>query len=206
MVERVKMLTIYERTPTAKQLGERLRVTNAERERLKLWQFKPIDATDEQVAEQRRARRNERRRVKRGRTRAEYLATSLNRQRPWEAEGISRGTWYRRRAISDETSVGPIIVTKAESIPVSPSVGETLKGFQGGGAVVRLRETTDAQSKEWTASGPPHLYPHLSQREQTSLVFVILAHGLAESDPKMAWAMLAHFAGQNFSDEHGVAA
>ena len=28
------MLTIYERTPTAKQLGERLRLTNAERERL----------------------------------------------------------------------------------------------------------------------------------------------------------------------------
>ena len=36
MIEHLKLLTIYERTPTAKQLGERLRLTNAERERLKL--------------------------------------------------------------------------------------------------------------------------------------------------------------------------
>jgi hypothetical protein len=39
---------------------------------------------------------------------------------------MSRATWYRRR----ETSVGPTIVTKAESIPVSRSVVETQKGFQ----------------------------------------------------------------------------
>ena len=42
-IEFLGLLTIYERTPTARDLGERLRVTNAERELLKLWQFKPID-------------------------------------------------------------------------------------------------------------------------------------------------------------------
>ncbi len=29
--------------------------------------------------------------------RAEYLATSLSRLKPWLAEGISRAQWYRRR-------------------------------------------------------------------------------------------------------------
>ena len=40
-------LDIYERTRTARELGEQLRMTNGERERLRLWPFKPIDATDE---------------------------------------------------------------------------------------------------------------------------------------------------------------
>ncbi len=30
--------------------------------------------------------------------RAEYEARSLSRTAPWRAEGISRATWYRRRA------------------------------------------------------------------------------------------------------------
>ena len=30
-------------------------------------------------------------------TRAEYVANTLSRDKPWEAEGISRRTWYRRR-------------------------------------------------------------------------------------------------------------
>jgi len=29
--------------------------------------------------------------------RAQYEAQSLARQRPWEAQGISRATWYRRK-------------------------------------------------------------------------------------------------------------
>jgi hypothetical protein len=33
-------------------------------------------------------------------TREEYLARSLSRSRPWEAEGVSRRSWYRRRGTS----------------------------------------------------------------------------------------------------------
>jgi len=42
-------------------------------------------------------------RRKRGhKTREEYLATSLSRLKPWEAEGISRRTYYRRlKQLSD---------------------------------------------------------------------------------------------------------
>jgi hypothetical protein len=31
-------------------------------------------------------------------SRDDYLAESVERQKPWLAEGISRRTWYRRRA------------------------------------------------------------------------------------------------------------
>jgi len=31
-------------------------------------------------------------------SRCHFEARSLSRQRPWEAEGMSRRTWYRRRA------------------------------------------------------------------------------------------------------------
>jgi hypothetical protein len=34
-------------------------------------------------------------------SRAEYERGSLTRLRPWEAEGISRATWYRRRSKRD---------------------------------------------------------------------------------------------------------
>jgi hypothetical protein len=37
-------------------------------------------------------------------TRAEYLAGSLSRMKPWEAEGISRRTWERRRKVAAATA------------------------------------------------------------------------------------------------------
>ena len=50
--------------------------------------------------------------------RAEYLATnSLSRNKPWEAENISKATWYRRRTKA-ETSLAGIKLT-AETLPVS---------------------------------------------------------------------------------------
>ena len=37
------------------------------------------------------------RRAEGARARAEYRAASVEAARPWEAEGISRGTWWRRK-------------------------------------------------------------------------------------------------------------
>jgi hypothetical protein len=42
-------------------------------------------------------KRREQRRAKGVKPRAVYLETSLSRTKPWEAEGISRRTWERRR-------------------------------------------------------------------------------------------------------------
>jgi hypothetical protein len=98
-IEFLKLLTIYERTPTARELGERLRVTNAEREALKLWQFKPVDMTDDELAEHRKAKAREQRKAKRQLpSREVHLAKFESSQRPWEALGIHRRTWERRRA------------------------------------------------------------------------------------------------------------
>jgi Acyl-CoA dehydrogenase, N-terminal domain len=52
--------------------------------------FKPVDMTDEQLVEHRRRKKNERRRSRRGRTRAEYLAECLSTTKPWEAGNQSR--------------------------------------------------------------------------------------------------------------------
>jgi hypothetical protein len=43
--ERANGLTLHERTPTAKELGERQRLTAVQRERLKLWPIAPFDVT-----------------------------------------------------------------------------------------------------------------------------------------------------------------
>jgi hypothetical protein len=79
-IEFLKLLTTYERTPTARDLGERLRLTNAERERDRLWPIKPFDMTDEELAEQRKSKSRERRMrdpANEGRpSRAIYLASS----------------------------------------------------------------------------------------------------------------------------------
>jgi hypothetical protein len=47
-----------------------------------------------------RQRDEARRRTAGAETRAEYETNSLSKTRPWEAEGISRRTWERRRRAS----------------------------------------------------------------------------------------------------------
>jgi hypothetical protein len=86
---------------TAVGLGRRLNLTDADRTRLKVWMIAAVDVSPEERLERRSERRREyqrkRRQAKRKRTRAQYEAESLSRTRPWEAEGISRRTWERRR-------------------------------------------------------------------------------------------------------------
>ena len=105
-VKHVWGLDLYERTPTAKELGDRLGLTNTEREALKLWPFLPIDS-EEELAEQAKVRELERRARKRRekgvRTREAYLAELARRPRPWTVQGISRSAYYRKRT-RDELS------------------------------------------------------------------------------------------------------
>ncbi|MGC1178452.1 MAG: hypothetical protein WA884_05380 [Methyloceanibacter sp.] len=102
LIAEIMALPRKERMPTAKVLSHRLQVTNVERERIGLRTILPVDMTKEQLAEQRRAKdraRKQRRRLKRGgRTREAYLATFRQRPKPWEIEGMSKRTWYRRKA------------------------------------------------------------------------------------------------------------
>jgi hypothetical protein len=101
LIARILAMPKRARRPTGRALGKRLNLSNAERERFRLWTIAPADMTDVQMAEQRRAKerlRQRRRRRKLGtQRRAEWLAARLTKQKPWEAIGISRPTWYRRR-------------------------------------------------------------------------------------------------------------
>lgn len=86
----------------ADTLAAKLGLTAADRAR---WRITTIGATDllkEQRAARRRSRDNERKRRNRraagARPRAEYLAAAKHTgPKPWEAAGMSRATWYRRR-------------------------------------------------------------------------------------------------------------
>jgi hypothetical protein len=143
LVNHVWGLDLYERTPTARTLGNRLRMTNAERERLRLWTIKPFDMTDEQLVEQskarQRARRERKRRDKGVRSRAAYLVEMKAKPKPWLGEGIDRATWYRRRAKAVRLGRVETIVGKDRNNLVALRVVESQRGYHGGELVERPR-------------------------------------------------------------------
>jgi hypothetical protein len=105
LIDRISLTPIHYRKVRAKELGERLMVTSAERKALRLWTIAAHDADDVKRAEERRANqraRDQRRRRRAGqKPRADYLtANAVNRQKPWVTLGISRTTWYERRKVS----------------------------------------------------------------------------------------------------------
>jgi hypothetical protein len=107
LIDQINRMPLHERKINARRLGQKQRVSNRERERLKLKTIRPFDMTDKQLKDERkekqRAREQRRRRAAGSRPRG----ASLARQKPWEADGISRGTWFRRRAKRRETNSCP---------------------------------------------------------------------------------------------------
>jgi hypothetical protein len=127
-IDQINLTPIYHRKPNARILGERLRVTNWERERLKLWTIAPCDMGGEKGMDwwrkhKKRQRMRELRRLRGQKTRAEYEANSLTRTKPWLALGISRRTWERHRVASPcqvkLTKAGNTVASPAEKRPVS---------------------------------------------------------------------------------------
>jgi hypothetical protein len=89
----------------ARAVGRMLGVTLAEKKSLALHTVGAANETRQQTVERRRAERreyererNKRRRIERGATPRE---NSLNRTKPWAAEGVSRSTWYARRKAAE---------------------------------------------------------------------------------------------------------
>lgn len=124
----------------AAKLGDLLQVTAAEREAFKI---RTIDATDEtrearqdRLAADRRARDAERKRAERGRIPwPAYQARSLSAQKPWEAEGICRRTWERRRRrvasvsehVLSSSDVGHVCDTRDHSVNEEGDVGSPVR-------------------------------------------------------------------------------
>jgi hypothetical protein len=159
LVSHLNRLDLFERTPTAAELGKRLKVSNDERERLKLWQIAPIDMTPEGLAEQRKARERERRarkrRAKGSRTKEQYLADLAARPKPWLAAGCHRRTWERRRRkMSPNTSArlpqckSEINSSKERTQVAALVQAERQKGFQERGGLEDLREPEEVRQVE----------------------------------------------------------
>lgn len=87
----------------AGKAGVKICLILSEVTRLRIRTMWPVDETAAQRSarqvDAKRTADRERARAKRGRMpRAAYLATALTASRPWEAAGVSRRTWERRRA------------------------------------------------------------------------------------------------------------
>lgn len=94
---------------TADQLAWRYRVTKEERTMLGLTTIGAIDqgkgARTKRRRECDRQRKTAKRRAAGAVSRSEYVQASIEHAKPWEQAGISRATWYRKRA--RETETGP---------------------------------------------------------------------------------------------------
>lgn len=97
----------------ADQLAWRYRVTKEERTMLGLTTIGAIDhgkaARTKRRKDRDRQRKAQARRAAGAKPRADYLAASKASAKPWEDEGISRASWYRRKRNnpSRETETGP---------------------------------------------------------------------------------------------------
>jgi hypothetical protein len=85
----------------ADKLGRRLNLTETERSRLNITTIGTVDMTKDERAAARKARKRQAKREKRRKQgikpRAEYEASAIGHGKPWEAEGVSKATWYRRQ-------------------------------------------------------------------------------------------------------------
>jgi hypothetical protein len=119
VVRTIEHVNTYPRQWRAETMGRLQRVSKTEWQHLDLRTIAPTDMITEERRQERRLRNRLRmrfrRRAERRKPRAEYLANSKSRTKPWLAAGISRAKWYRvtkQKAKADETSVCPVILTK----------------------------------------------------------------------------------------------
>ena len=94
LMEHVAMTPSYEKAKTSQELGNKLLLSDADRERLKLYSIRPCDLTPEeferQSKERKKASRASQRRRDGVRSREEYLAECRSKPKPWLAENITQ--------------------------------------------------------------------------------------------------------------------
>jgi hypothetical protein len=87
--------TAPRRTPD--ELARFLGVTYASRQQAKAWTLGAVDVSRAERTKRARARSRAKQQLKRRAAGAKPQSQSVSRAKPWEQEGISRRTWYRRR-------------------------------------------------------------------------------------------------------------
>jgi hypothetical protein len=116
LIDEINQMPLWQRKPKARTLGERLNVTYGQREELKLRTILAVDVSDvamELIRNRKRRKRDKERRQLQ--SRAEYLAHSISKTKPWIEMGIKRSTWYSKHRW---TSLHPINLSKSSSRPV----------------------------------------------------------------------------------------
>jgi hypothetical protein len=140
LIDQIMLLPPWHRRPSGKEIGERIQLTNAEREMLKTWRIAPVDLTPAELSEQRKAKDRARRRLKRAEagavSRQAYLANAKSKLQPWKASGVNRSTWYRRlrqvRPRQDLTTSGTTCLTVPRASRGEPvSASETTRRLMG---------------------------------------------------------------------------
>jgi hypothetical protein len=105
---------------------------------LRLRTIAPVDMTVDQRRAFSRARYQKRRQAKRRaegkKPRADYEAGSLSRIKPWQAQGISRRTWERRRKNGCRKSGGNKDILKAVCTLASEHATAPESGWPSGAA------------------------------------------------------------------------
>lgn len=96
----------------AQRLGDQMRLTPEERDRLEITTFRAAGFTDDDMKAKRAASEKERLLARRRRAgavdRAEYEANSATRTEPWKALGMTRRTWYRSgKPMPPDIGTGP---------------------------------------------------------------------------------------------------
>ena len=122
LVDDVNRTPIYLRKPSARLLGDRLGLTDRERQELAIVTIRPVDVTDEDLRQRRKAKDAERkwrkRRAARMKPREAWLANCKSRLKPWIKRGMSRASWYREQAKLrqvHETSVSAVKLNKGRT-------------------------------------------------------------------------------------------
>jgi hypothetical protein len=150
LIQHLSVTPHYQKLRTAEQLGRILHLKNEDRERLKLWRIKPFDMTEEELAEQSKARERSRRSAKRRLTgiptREARQAQFESSQKPWEALGIHRRTWERRRRAA--VKVETILNRSDHECGKAVTSGRSAEGLQGSGATGRTSQVTEVSEVE----------------------------------------------------------
>jgi len=121
LIDSLMDLPIWYRKLSPREMGYKIRLTNAEREKYKAWHILPVDMTDEELAKHKRAKeraRGERRRRKAG---AKPQAGSKSKLQPWIQNGVSRANYFRNQRRLRETDSSEVLASNGVTLRLSDS-------------------------------------------------------------------------------------
>jgi hypothetical protein len=158
LIDDVNQTPTYLRKPSARTLGDRLRLTSQERHRLAIRTIKPFDRTDAQLMADRKtkdaARKWRKRRAAEKNDREAWLANCHSRTEPWLKckPPMSRRAWYRKRA-KERTKVAQVLGTGVSAVKLTNVAEQLVPTESGSGVSLGLGGRATPSSKGETGKG-----------------------------------------------------